>query len=100
MISNFNFDFYKKNITTSWTIWAFQEVSHFSNKCSSTVYAKSALDLVGQIFLKMMLAGHVWMGEQKISGGETTMDDAMILWQERGTFYISFLKVCSHFSQN
>ena len=44
-----NFNFYKKNI------WAFPGVSHFSNKCSSTVYAKSVLGLLGQLFLKMML---------------------------------------------
>ena len=46
------------------TIWAVLEVSHFWNKCSSTVYTKSALDLVGQCFLKMMLGEHVWMGGQ------------------------------------
>ena len=33
----FNFHFYEKNITTPGTIWAFQRVSHFWNKCSSTV---------------------------------------------------------------
>ena len=36
------------------TIWALQGVSHFSNECSSTVYTKSALDLWGQFFLKMI----------------------------------------------
>ena len=53
------------------TIWAFQGVSLFSIKCSSTVHTKSALDLVGQFFLKMMLWGE---------GGESTMDDVMIMW--------------------
>ena len=53
-ISNFNF--YKKN-TTPRTVWAFQGVSHFSNKCSSTIYTKSPLDLVGQFFQKLMLEG-------------------------------------------
>ena len=52
----FNFNFYKKNITTPKTILAFQGVSHFSNKCSSTVYRRSALDLVG--------------GTKKFQGGE------------------------------
>ena len=72
----FNFNFYKKNITTPKTILAFQGVSHFSNKCSSTVYRRSALDLVGQFFLKVMLEGQKnFRGER----GGSTMDDAMTL---------------------
>ena len=52
---------YKKNINSPPKgIWASQDVSHFSNKSSST---KSTLDSVGQFFLKMMLGGHVWMGK-------------------------------------
>ena len=60
----FNFNFYKKNI------WAFPGVSHFSNKCSSTVYAKSVLGLLGQLFLKMML-GKTCLngGTKKCQGG-------------------------------
>ena len=62
----FNFNFHKKNISTPpTTVWAFQGVSHFSNKCSSTFYTKLALDSEGQFFLKMMLRGHIWMGGQK-----------------------------------
>ena len=37
---------------------------------------KSALDLVGQLFLKMMLEGNVCIGGQKNFRGESTMDDA------------------------
>ena len=66
------------------TIWAFQGVNQFSNKCSSSVYTKSALDF--SLKKKMMLEGHVWMEGQKISRGrgqgggvESTMDDAMTL---------------------
>ena len=51
------------------TISAFQGVSHFSNICSSTVYAKSALDLVGQFFLIMMLGTCLNGGDKKISAG-------------------------------
>ena len=50
------------------TIWAVQAVSHFSNKCSSTVYTNSALDLVGQFLIKMILRGHFWMEGQTNSG--------------------------------
>ena len=61
--------FIRRILPSPRTIWAFPVVSHFSNKCSSTVYTKPALDLVGQIFLKMMLEGHVWMGNKKFRGG-------------------------------
>ena len=64
-------------------IWAFQGVNHFSNKYSSTVYAKSALDSVGQFFLKMMLGG------QKNFWGESTMDDAMYLKPDK--YILGFL---------
>ena len=50
--------------------------NYFSNKCSSIVYTKSGLDLLGQFFLKMMLGEHVWMGEQKYFR-ESTTDGAM-----------------------
>ena len=53
----------------------FQGVSHLSNKCSSTVYTKSAL--VGQFFLKMMLGDMSEWGDKKISGGNLPLDDAM-----------------------
>ena len=36
-------------------ISAFQRVIHFSSECYSTVYRKSALDLLWQFFLKMIL---------------------------------------------
>ena len=61
--------FERRILPAPWTIWAFQGVSHFSSKCSSIVYAKSTLDLMGQFFLKMMLGGHFWMGGQKKSRG-------------------------------
>ena len=47
-------------------------MSHFSNKYSSKVYTKSALDSVEQFFLKMILREHV-------REGESTMDDAVYL---------------------
>ena len=50
-----NFNFYKNNITTPQSFLSFPRVSHFSNMGSSTVYTKSALDMMGQFFLKMML---------------------------------------------
>ena len=80
MISKFwfNFDFYKKNITTPRTIWGFQGLSHFSNKCSSTFYMKSALDLAGQFFLKMMLGDMFEWGNKKNLGEEST-------YPQRGT---------------
>ena len=52
------------------TIWAFQGVNPFSNKCSSTAYTKSALDLVGEFFLKMMLGDMSEWRDKKNSGGE------------------------------
>ena len=39
---------------------------------------KSALDLVGHFFLKMMLEG-ISRGQKQVRGGESTMYDAMIL---------------------
>ena len=60
--------FMKRILPHPRTIWALQVVSHFSNEYSSIVYLKSALDLVEQFFLKIMLGGHVWMGFKKISG--------------------------------
>ena len=63
------------------TIWAFQGVTLFSNKCSCTIYTKSALDLVRQYSLKMMFGGNVWTRGQKNfmeGGGRSTMDDAML----------------------
>ena len=44
--------------------------SHFSSKCTSPVYMKSALDLVWQFCLKMMLGGHVWIGDTKYFRGD------------------------------
>ena len=46
-----------------------------SQRNALAVYRKSALDLVGQFFLKMMLGGggYVWMGGQKIHGGRGGM---------------------------
>ena len=61
--------FYKKNISTPRTILALEVVSHFSNKCSSAVYTKSALDLVGQFFVKMMLGDISEWVDKKISRG-------------------------------
>ena len=54
------------------------ELFELSNKCSSTVYTRSVLDLVRQFFLKMMLAADMseW-GGKKFQRGESTMDDAM-----------------------
>ena len=46
---------------------ALQRVSHFSNECSSTVYKKSALDLVGQFFVKIILGGTKKF--QEVGGG-------------------------------
>ena len=42
--------FIRRILPPTRTIWAFQGVSHFLNKCSSTVYTKSPLDFVGQFF--------------------------------------------------
>ena len=57
----------------------FPGASHFSKRCSSTVYMKLALDLVGQIFLKMMLGTCLNEITKKIQGGGgSTMDDAML----------------------
>ena len=50
------------------TIWAVQVVSHFSNKCSFTVYTKSALDLVGQFFSKNDVGDMSKWGDKNISG--------------------------------
>ena len=47
----------------------FPGASHFSKRCSSTVYMKLALDLVGQIFLKMMLGTCLNEITKKIQGG-------------------------------
>ena len=52
-------------------------VSHFSNRCYSTVYTKSALDLVREFFQKN--DSGEW-GGQKIQGVESTMDDAVEVW--------------------
>ena len=57
----------------------FPWVSHFSKRCSSTVYMKLALDLVGQLFLKMMLGTCLNEETKKFQGGGgSTMDDAML----------------------
>ena len=53
----------------------------FSKKCPSTVSTKSALDSVGQFFLKMMLGDMSQWGTKKVKGEwrESTIDDAMIV---------------------
>ena len=97
MISKFcpaghlNLIFIRRILPRPRTIWAFQRVSHFSKKCSSTVYMKSALGLLGQFFLKMTLRGHVWMRRGKNLGWEgSTMDDVMIN-------YLYFAKIVKYF---
>ena len=52
---------------------------------------KSALESVGQFFLKMMLERHVSRGEQKTfkGVGRSTMDDAMYLRPDK--FILGFL---------
>ena len=56
----------------------FPWVSHFSKRCSSTVYMKLALDLVGQFFLKMMLGTCRMRKQKNFREGGSTMDDAML----------------------
>ena len=65
--------FIKRILTPPRTISVLQGVSQFSKECSSAVYTKSALDLVRQFSLKMMLGGDMleW-GDKKILGRDLT----------------------------
>ena len=99
----FNFNFYKKDITTPRTIWAFQEISHLSNKCPSTVYTKSALNLVGQFFLKMILGGCLNLeGRQKNFRGiydgwcHESMVLLSLLFNLPAIYDYLIYKLCSH----
>ena len=74
--------FIRKILPPTRTIWAFQGVSHFWNKCSSTVYTKSALNLAGHFFLKMILGKMSEWGDKKISGGKSTMNVAISVFSE------------------
>ena len=65
----FNFNFYKKNITTPRTIWAFQGVSHFSNKCSSTVYVSQHWVWWDSFLLKWCQGDMSEWGETQGRGG-------------------------------
>ena len=68
-------------------------LTHFSNKCSSTVYMKSALNLVEQFFLKMMLGG------QKFQEG-STMDDAITLLVIFFSIFKKYVEKCSKLGIN
>ena len=57
--------FIKRVLPPLRTVWTLQGVSHFSNKCYSTVYTKSALDFVGEFFQKNDIGE---CGDKKFNG--------------------------------
>ena len=65
------------------TIWACQGVSHFSNKCSSTVYTNFVLDWWDSFFLKCCWGICLNGGTKKISGGNLPWMMPWI-WAKRG----------------